>query len=264
MAKLTIAALQQMKRDKQKIAACVAYDYQMAQMLDRAGADLISIGDSVGSRFFGQPTHFETTLDQMVLCCLAVTRGVQRAVVNCDLPFGPIQEGPDSAVRAAIRLVKEGHAEMVKVDGAADNPEAVRAIAKAGIPVWAQFGFTPQTTAAYGGFTNISDEVRSHLRDTLVQQAKMLEDAGASALDCTNVGNEIVGDIATAVSIPAIGGYNTGPNADGRVTVSYSLVGYGATTVDQPPRPGGVNVGKVILDAMTAYFEAVRNGTAPP
>jgi len=264
VSKLTIAALQQMKRDKQKIAACVAYDFQMAQILDRAGADLISIGDSVGGRFFGQPTHLETTLDQMILCCLAVSRGVQRAVVNCDLPFGPIQEGPDSAVRAAIRLVKEGHAEMVKVDGAAENPEAVRAIAKAGIPVWAQFGFTPQTTAAYGGFTNIPADVRSRMGDDLVRQARMIEEAGASALDCTNVGNDIVGDIAAAVSIPAIGGYNTGPNADGRVTVSYSLVGYGAANVDQPPRPGGVNVGKIILDGVTAYFEAVRNGTAPP
>jgi 3-methyl-2-oxobutanoate hydroxymethyltransferase len=264
MPKLTIAALQQMKRDRQKIAACVAYDNQMAQILDRAGADLISVGDSVGTRFFGQPTHLETTMDQMILCCLAVTRGVQRAVVNCDLPFGPIQEGPDSALRAAIRLVKEGRAEMVKVDGAADNPETVRAISKAGIPVWAQFGFTPQTTQAYGGFTNVPAEVREKLKDTLVEQAKMLEEAGASALDCTNVGNDIVGAIAGAVTIPAIGGHNTGPNADGRVTVSYSLVGYGANTLEQAPQSGRVNVGKTIFDAVSGYFDSVRNGTAPP
>ncbi|HEX6511522.1 MAG TPA: 3-methyl-2-oxobutanoate hydroxymethyltransferase [Chloroflexota bacterium] len=264
MSKLTVAALQQMKRDGQKIAACVAYDYQMAQILDRAGADLISVGDSVGMRFFGQPTHFETTLEQMIDCCLAVTRGVQRAVVNCDLPFGPIQEGPDSAVRAAIRLVKEGHAEMVKVDGAADNPEAVRAIAKAGIPVWAQFGFTPQTTQAYGGFTNIPPEVRERMRDTLVRQAQMIEEAGASALDCTNVGNDIVGDIARAVTIPAVGGHNTGPNADGRVTVSYSLVGYGAANVDQPAQAGRVNVGAIMFEALSTYVQSVRDGTAAP
>ena len=153
---------------------------------------------------------------------------------------------------------------MVKVDGAADNPEAVRAIAKAGIPVWAQFGFTPQTTQAYGGFTNVPDGIRQGMRETLVEQAKMLEQAGASALDCTNVGNDIVGDIARAVSIPAIGGHNTGPNADGRVTVSYSLVGYNAASIDQPPRHGGVNVSTVICQAMTTYFESVRNGTAPP
>ena len=263
MAKLTVAALQQMKRDGQKIAAAVAYDYQMAQILDRAGADLISVGDSVGTRFFGQPTHFETSMEQMIECCLAVTRGAQRAVVNCDLPFGPVQEGPDSAVRAAIRLVREGRAEMVKVDGAADNPEAVRAIAKAGIPVWAQFGFTPQTTQAYGGFTNVPREIRERMRDTLVQQARLIEDAGAAALDCTNVGNEIVGDIARVVAIPAIGGHNTGPNADGRVTVSYSLVGYGVAAIDSP-RPGGATVGAAILQAMSAYFQSVRDGTAAP
>src|SRR5579862_9372288 len=248
MTKLTVAALQQMKRDRQKIAAGVAYDYQMAQILDMAGADVISVGDSVGGRFFGQPTHLETTMDQMVLCCLAVSRAVKRAVVNCDLPFGPIQEGPDSAVRAAIRLVREGRAETVKVDGAAENPEAVRAIAKAGIPVWAQFGFTPQTTQAFGGFTNISDEVRNKMRDALIEQAKMLEQAGASMFDCTNVGNDIVGDIAQAVQIPVIGGHNTGPKADGRVTVSYSLVGYGASAIDEGERPGRANVARIILD----------------
>lgn len=264
MTKLTVASLAQLKRDKQKIAAAVAYDYQMAQILDRAGADLISVGDSVGSRFFGHPTQLEVTMDEMVLCCRAVSHGVQHAVVNCDLPFGPTQIGPDEAVRAAIRLVKEGHAEMVKVDGAADCPEAVRAIARAGIPVFAQFGFTPQTTQAYGGFDKITDDVRQQMRGRLLEQAKMLEEAGASVFDCTNVGNEIVGAIAAAVSIPVLGGYNTGANADGRITVSYSLVGYGANTLDQPAREGRPNVGKVILDAMEYYFQSVRDGTAPP
>lgn len=265
MAKLTVNDLQQMKHDGKKIAAMVAYEYQMAQILDKAGADLISVGDSLGQRFFGQPTHLETTLDQMIDCCLAVTRGVERAVVNCDLPFGPIQEGPESAVRAAIRLVKEGHAEMVKVDGAADNPEAVRAIAKAGIPVWAQFGFTPQTTQAFGGFENVTDDVRRRMGDTLVQQARMLEEAGASLFDCTNVGNEIVGAIAKAVSIPVMGGHNTGSNADGRVTVSYSWLGYDAGRLDQEKSRGGVvNVGRIILEGVSSYFQSVRDGTAAP
>lgn len=262
MAKLTVAAIQQMKRDGKKIACAVGHDYQMAQLLDMAGADIISVGDSVGGRFFGQPTHLEVTMDQMVLCCLAVTRGVQRALVNCDMPFGPIQMGPDEALRAAIRLVKEGHADMVKVDGAGDNPETVKAIVKAGIPVWAQFGFTPQSTAAYGGFTNVPDEVRNRMRGRLLEQAQMLEEAGASMFDCTNVGNEIVGAIAKAVSIPVIGGFNTGPNADGRVSVSYGQVGYSATGMDRDD--GRPHVGRIIRDAMAEYFQKVRDGTAPP
>src|SRR5919202_3632393 len=114
--KVTVPTLQQMKRDGRRIAAAVAYDYQMAQILDRAGVDLISIGDSVGAAVWGQPTHFEVTVDQMVLVCLAVTRGAKRALVSCDVPFGPVQMGTAEAVRAAVRLMMESHAEKVKVD----------------------------------------------------------------------------------------------------------------------------------------------------
>jgi len=263
MAKLTIADLQQMKRDRQKIAAGVAYDYQMAQILDKAGADIVTIGDSVGPRFFGQPTPFEVTVDQMILCCLAVTRGVQHAVVSCDMPFGPTQTSVDEALRAAIRLVKEGHADMVKIDGAADCPQAVEAVARAGIPVWAQFGFTPQTTAQFGGFEKIPDDARKRMEGEIREQAKVLEQAGASCFDCTNVGNDLIGEIAQMVSIPVLGGFNTGPKADGRVTVSYGLVGYSAD-INAPSRSGHPHVGKIIYDGMSDWFKAVREGTAPP
>ncbi len=257
--KLTVAALQQMKRDGRKIAAAVCYEYQAAQILDRAGADLISIGDSFGHRFLGQATHFEVTMDQMVLMCLAVSRGAKRAVVSCDLPYGPAQEGPLEGVRAAVRLVKEGHAEMVKVDGAADNPEVVRAIVKAGIAVFAQFGFTPQTTQAFGGFENITDEIRGQFRDKLINQAKMLEEAGASCLDLTNAGIELSGEVAKAVRIPVIGGFNTGPDTDGHITVFYSLVGYDATAIDDK-RERYANVARTMFDAANAYFDDVRSG----
>lgn len=260
---MTIAALQQMKRDGKKIAAGVAYDYQMAQILDKAGADIVTVGDSVGGRFFGQPTPFEVNMEQMVLCCLAVSRGVEHAVVNCDMPFGPIQTSVDEALRAAIRLVKEGHAEMVKIDGAAGCPEVVRAVSRAGIPVWAQFGFTPQTTAAFGGFEKIPDEVRTRMAGEILESAKVLEEAGAACFDCTNIGNDLIGEIAQMVSIPVLGGFNTGPKADGRVTVSYALVGYSAN-IDAPVRSGHPHVGKVIYEGMSDWFKAVREGTAPP
>ena len=149
--KVTIPALQQMKRDGQKIVASVVYDYQMAQVVDRAGVDLVSVGDSVGSNLWGQSGLLEVTMDQMVLACQGVRRGVKRALVSCDFPFGPLQEGTDSAVRAAIRIVKEGGADLVKLDGAADFPDAVRAIVRAGIPVFGQLGITPQTAQRYGG-----------------------------------------------------------------------------------------------------------------
>lgn len=263
MAKLTVADLQQMKTEKKKIVAAMCHDYQMAQIADRAGADLITVGDSVGGRFFGDSTPFEVTVDTMILCCLGVTRGVQRAVVNCDMPFGPVQKGPAAALDAAVRLLQEGHADMVKVDAAADNIEATRAICRAGIPVWAQFGFTPQTSARFGGFTNITDEVRMQFKDTFVEQAKMLEAAGVALFDCTNMGNELLGIITSVVETPVIAGFNGGPNADGRVNVSYGVVGYAASVIDKPV-PGRANVGRIIHDALQTQFEAIRNGTAAP
>src|SRR5258708_15810858 len=142
---VTIPALRQMKRDGQKIVGVVAWDYQIARIADRAGVDIISVGDSVGVNLWGHSNPLEVTMDEMLVCCKAVRRGTARALVSCDFPFGPLQEGTDSAVRAAIRLVKEGGADMIKLDGAADFPDAVRALVRAGIPAFAQFGITPQT-----------------------------------------------------------------------------------------------------------------------
>src|ERR687887_119172 len=150
MDKVTIPVLHRMKRDGRKIVGVVAWDYQMAQVVDRAGVDIVSVGDSVGINLWGHANPLEVTMEEMIVVCRAVRRGVKRALVSCDFPFGPLQEGTDSAVRAAIRLVKEAGADMVKLDGAADFPDAVRAVTRAGIPVFAQFGITPQTALQYG------------------------------------------------------------------------------------------------------------------
>src|SRR3981081_859017 len=128
--KVTIAALQQMKRDGRKIVGVVAWDYQIAQIADRAGVDIISVGDTVGINLWGQSTPLEVTMDQMIVVAQAVRRGTRRALVSVDFPFGPLQEGTDAAVRAAIRLVKEAGADIIKLDGAADFPEAGRAISR--------------------------------------------------------------------------------------------------------------------------------------
>src|SRR5580700_11599853 len=147
---VTIPALQQMKRAGEKIVGVVAWDFQIAQIVDRAGVDIVSVGDSVGTNLWGHPSPLAVTMEEMIVVCKAVRRGVKRAIVSCDVPFGPLQEGTDSALRAAIRLVKEAGADMIKLDGAADFPEAVRAIARAGIPVFAQFGITPHTALQLG------------------------------------------------------------------------------------------------------------------
>src|ERR1700686_5328419 len=148
--RVTIPALQQMKRDGRKIVGIVAWDYQIARIADRAGVDIVSVGDSVGVNLWGHANPLEVTMEEMLVVCKAVRRGVKRALVSCDFPFGPLQEGTESAVRAAIRLVKEAGADMIKLDGAADFPEAVEALGRPGIPVFAQFVITPQPALRYG------------------------------------------------------------------------------------------------------------------
>src|SRR5208282_6474386 len=144
-AKMTIAALQAMKRDGKKSVGVVAWDYQIARIADRAGFDFVSVGDSVGVNLWGRSDVLDVTLDEMLICCKAVRRGVERALLSCDMPYGPVQQGIAAARAAAFRLIEEGGADMIKVDAAADFPEVVRALVGEGVPVFAQFGLTPQT-----------------------------------------------------------------------------------------------------------------------
>src|SRR5262245_2576722 len=120
-----------MKREGRKIVAAVVYDYQMAQIVDRAGVDIVSVGDSVGANMWGQRSELEVTLDQMLLVCKGVRRGVEHALVSCDMPYGPLQESPQAAVRAADYLMTEGGADMLKLDAAAEFAESTRAIVDA-------------------------------------------------------------------------------------------------------------------------------------
>src|SRR5689334_16287809 len=147
-------------------------------------------------------------MEEMIVVCKAVRRGTKRALVSCDFPFGPLQEGIDSAVKAAIRLIKEAGADIVKLDGAADFPDAVRAISRAGIPVFAQFGLTPQTALAYGlqysAMNKPSAELQADMAAKMVEEATLLEQAGASLLDFTNSGPVAGEAVVRAVSIPVI------------------------------------------------------------
>ena len=260
---ITIPVLQQMKRDRQKIVGVVAWDFQMAQILDRAGVDLVSVGDSVGINLWGHPNPLAVTMEEMIVVCKAVCRGVKRAIVSCDLPFGPLQEGIDSALRAAIRLVKEAGAGMVKLDGASGFPEAVRAISRAGIPVFAQFGITPQTALQFG--VSYSDmlkpgaQVPTAMTERFVQDAICLESAGASLLDFTLSGPVAGPAVVGSVSIPVLGGLGGGPWLDGRMRMAHAAIGYAASALDSKTE-AYANVARITLDAMKAYTEDVRAG----
>ena len=260
-AKVTIPALQQMKRDGRKIVGVVAWDYQIAQIADRAGVDIISVGDTVGINLWGHSNPLEVTLEEMIVVCKAVRRGTKRALVSVDFPFGPLQEGSDAAVRAASRLVKEAGADVIKLDGAADFPEAVTAVARAGIPVFAQFGITPQTALQYGmdysAMSKAGAEVPAEMKDRLVEEAQMLEKAGAALLDFTNSGPVVGPEVVRAVSIPVIGGFGGGPWLDGRMRMVHAAIGYGAAALEAKVEQYA-NVARITLDALTTYAEDVR------
>lgn len=257
---VTVDSLQQMKRDGRKIVGVVAYDVQMARIADRAGVDIVSVGDSVGVNLWGHASELEVTLDEMVLACRAVRRGTSRALVSCDFPYGPLQEGVDEAVRAAIRLVKEGGAGVVKLDGAAAFPDAVRAIARAGIPVWAQFGITPHTAQRYGGMAAAGPELAARMRDRLVEEARLLEDAGASMLDFTNSGPVAGPAAVAAVAIPVIGGLGGGPWLDGRVRAAFAALGYLAGAIDDTRTERYAALARAAFDGLSAFADDVRAG----
>jgi 3-methyl-2-oxobutanoate hydroxymethyltransferase len=236
--KVTIPALQQMKRDGRKIVGVVAWDYQIAQIADRAGVDLVSVGDSVGVNLWGHATDTEVTIDEMLICCKAVRRGAKRALVSCDVPHGPAQTGTAAAIGAAVRLAKEGGADMVKVLG---DPSVVKAIVREGVPVFAEF---------HGEKLPV---------DKLVEEARRLEDAGASVLDFRHSGPSAGPAVVRAVSIPVIGGLGGGPWLDGRMRLAHTAIGYAAKWIDAKTETYG-NAAKLSLDAFRALIDDVRSG----
>ena len=260
---VTLPALQQMKRDGRKSAGVVAWDAQVARIADRAGVDFIVVGDSVGVNLWGHDNPLQVTLDEMLLCCRAVRRGTGRALVICDIPFGPLQEGVGEALRAAVRLVKEGGADLVKLDAAAEFPEAVTALTRAGIPVFAQFGLTPQTALKYGvpyAAQNASGaQATGEMTARLVAEARRLEEAGAALLDFTNSGPVAGPAVVEAVSIPVIGGFGGGPWLDGRVRLAQTALGSNAKWLDSGADTY-VNTAKLALDAFTVLVADVRAG----
>ncbi len=225
---MDLATLQQMKREGRKIVAVVAWDYQIAQIAERAGVEIVSIGDSVGVNLWGQGAD-EITLEEMLVVCKAVRRGVKRALVSCDLPSRLIGIG------AAQRLVKEGGADLIKLEG---TPEEISAIARAGIPVFAEF---------HGG----------RKKEVLIEEARRLEDAGAALLDFRHSGPEAGPAVVKAVSIPVIGGLGGGPWLDGRLRMAHAAIGYAASSMDSETE-AYANVARITLDALTEYAGDVR------
>ena len=259
--KVSLADLRAMKPAGRKIVGVVAWDFQIARIADRAGVDLVSVGDSVGMNLWGRTDPEDMTLDEMILVCKAVRRGVSRALVSCDFPAGILQRGGDAALAAARRVMDEGGADMVKLDGAADFPAAVHAITQAGIPVFAQMGITQGNAAKYGiDHTKLlggAIQVPEDQAPKLVEEARRLEEAGAAMIDFTSSGPIAGPAVAQAVRIPVLGGLGGGPWLDGRMRMAHAAIGYAASAIDSKVETYA-NVAKVTLDALGAYAADVR------
>ena len=239
----SVAALRRMKREGRKIVAAVVYDCQMAQIADRAGVDIVSAGDSVGVTMWGHTDEREMTLDQALLVCRAVRRGVARALVSCDAPLASLQQGTHAAVEAATRLVREGGADLVKIDADAASVDAVRAIAEAGIPVWAQFSGRTDADAS--------------ATERYIAVARQLERAGAALIDFRHSGPIAGPQVVASVGVPVIGGLGGGPWLDGRVRSLAVALGYLASSCDDA-KDRYANIAATARDAIAALCDDVR------
>lgn len=255
---VTVPALRAMKTRGERIVALTAYDYSFGALLDGAGVDMILVGDSLGMVVQGHSTTLPVTLDAMVYHTAAVARGVKRALLAADLPFLSDVDVA-TAVRSAGRLVAEGGAAMVKIEGAGSRLATIAAIAEQGIPVCAHLGLTPQSVHKLGGFRMQGKTTEA--AEQLCADALAVERAGADMLVLESVPSALAADITASLAIPVIG-IGAGVHCDGQILVGYDIIGL--TPGRRPKFSRDFLVGRASLaDAVAAYAEAVRNGSFP-
>jgi 3-methyl-2-oxobutanoate hydroxymethyltransferase len=238
-----------------RLTMLTAYDYTMARLLDEAGVDGILVGDSLGMVVQGQPHALAVTLEEMIYHTRLVARGVRRCLLVADMPFMSFQVSPQEAVANAGRLVKEGGAHAVKLEGGERSRDAIAAITRADIPVMAHVGLTPQSVRRFGGFRVQRDA------EQLLADARATEAAGAFALVVECVPAEVACAITAAVRIPTIG-IGAGAGCDGQILVVHDMLGL---YPDLRPRfvKGYADLGRQITEAVQAYCDDVRTGRFP-
>ena len=220
--KVTTLRLAEMKARGEKIAMLTAYDYSMAKLIDEAGMDVILVGDSASNVMAGNMTTLPITLDQMIYHAKSVIKGVKRALVVCDMPFGTYQGNSKEALASAIRIMKESHAEAVKMEGGSEIRESIERILCAGIPVMGHLGLTPQSINKFGTYAVRAKEEAEALK--LLEDAKMLEEIGCFAMVLEKIPANLARRVAESVSIPVIG-IGAGGGVDGQVLVMHDMLG---------------------------------------
>jgi 3-methyl-2-oxobutanoate hydroxymethyltransferase len=264
-AKVTVPELLQRKSadanstNKKKITCLTAYDYPTARLMDEAGVDVVLVGDSVAMVVLGYESTLPLTMEESLHHTKAVRRGVQRALVVADMPFGTYQGDVNEALKNAVRFVKEAGAEAVKVEGGERRLEVIGRLTEAEIPVMGHVGLTPQSVNAMGGYRVQGKTVGG--AEQLLRDARAVEAAGAFSIVLEGIPRELAAEITKSVRIPTIG-IGAGPDCDGQILVLHDLLGL---TFQEPPKFARryANVGEVISQAVREYCADVQGGSFP-
>lgn len=257
--KVTTHRLIEMKQRGEKISMLTAYDYSMAKFIDQAGMDVILVGDSASNVMAGNVTTLPITLDQMIYHGKSVMKAVNRALVVVDLPFGTYQGNSKEALASAIRVMKETHADCIKLEGGAEVRESIERILCAGIPIMGHLGLTPQSINKFGTYTVRAREEAE--ANKLIEDAHLLEEIGCFALVLEKIPAELAARVASELTIPVIG-IGAGGGVDGQVLVMHDMLG-----INQGFSPRFLrryaNLGEEITRAVQAYIEDVKSQDFP-
>ena len=257
--KVTLPTLQAAKHTR-KLSAVTAYDVASARLADAAGLDLILVGDSLAMTMLGHDNTLGVTLDEMLVLTRAVRRGLTRALLVADMPYGSYHVSPEDAVRNALRFVQEAGAEAVKLEGGRSRAETIRRLTEAEIPVIGHLGLTPQSLHRMGGYRVQARSTEAI--DRLREDAHLLADAGCVALVLEGVPREVAGLLTAELPIPTIG-IGAGPECDGQILVWHDLLGLAPAAHTAKFVRRFAEAGTLIQTALTHYREAVEAGTFP-
>jgi 3-methyl-2-oxobutanoate hydroxymethyltransferase len=257
--RITTHTLQQWKNEGQPISMLTAYDFTMARLLDRAGIDVMLVGDSASNVMAGHETTLPITLDQMIYHAASVVRGATRALVVVDLPFGSYQANSSEALRSAIRIMKETGAHAVKMEGGSEVAESITRILAAGIPVMGHLGLTPQSIYKFGTYSVRAKEETEAQK--LIEDAQLLEELGCFAMVLEKVPAHLAGKTAKILKIPVIG-IGAGAAVDGQVLVTHDMLGL---TEEFSPRflRRYQNLAEEIVQATGKYIADVKARSFP-
>ncbi|MGI6550946.1 MAG: 3-methyl-2-oxobutanoate hydroxymethyltransferase [Syntrophomonadales bacterium] len=259
MARVTTSVLKEKKRKGEKITMLTAYDYSTAMVLDEAGIDMALVGDSLGNVILGYENTLAVTMDDMVHHTKAVARGVKNTMVVADMPFLSYHISIPESVRNAGRLIQEGGAQAVKLEGGSERVDVVKAILDAEIPVVAHIGLTPQSVHQFGGFKVQGRDLETARK--LIEDAKALEKAGVFCMVLEGVPAALAKRITAEVAIPTIG-IGAGPDCDGQVLVVNDMLGMYQGHVAKFVKKFA-NLHPLMVEAVKTYSEEVKAGTFP-